>query len=285
MKGIWISIIFLFCVQPLSADTFSDDSKTNDEIRQNVVGFRDFLMKELVFPKESARRYVPTGVVSRGTRKPCPFTSTQYNQAAKSDWVKSQVMSGLATLSAQLSQTVGTAFAPQSVTELQGYSVQLQGSSDPDFQQIGGLYQQEAQAIQTGNVAQANTISGQISALPGPTVAPGYQPTSQESALVSAFNQVIGTAIAALGGVIGSLVVSQILSSLGITNLGSLVGLGQSTGSNIATSGNGVQGLNTAGAVAVQTGGSVAIQQLGTVNVQPREPQNSANAGGAPPAQ
>lgn len=279
MKRILLLIFLHFGIQPLWADPVIGEPQTGEELRQNVYGFRDWLIKNLQFPKGTQRRFAS---VAGGIRR--PFTSAQYNEAFKSDWVKCQVMNGLATLSEQLSKTVGTAFAPSAVSQLQGYAVQLQGSDDPDFQRIGNLYQQEAQAIQSGNVAATDQAWAQISALPRPSVAPGYQPSSQESALVSAFNQVIGTAIAALGGVIGSLVVSQILSSLGIQSLGSLVGLGQNTGYSIAN-GNPGQAANNAGVAVIQTGGSAAIQQLGTVNLKPRQSQDSANAGGAPPAQ
>ena len=135
-------------------------------------------------------------------------------------------MQGLSTLSQQLANTAGTAFAPQSATQLQQYSTQLKQSDDPQFQRSGALYTQEAQALQAGNIQGADQAANQVAAVPQPYVAPGYQPTQNESALALSFNQVIGTVIASLGGILGTLAVSQILQALGIPNLSSLLGDG-----------------------------------------------------------
>ncbi len=269
------------------ADTTPNDPKTEEALRNNVIDFRDWFMKHLSqFPKADSHS---TGMMPRNyasvPKKNPTFTANQYNQASKSDWVKCQIMNGLSTLSQQLSSTAGTAFAPNSANQLQQNAVQLQQSNDPQFQQIGALFSQQAQALKSGNIQASDQIANQVSAIPQPNVPPGYQPTQGESAIVQAFNQVIGTVLAGLGGALGSLAVAQLLQALGITNLGSLLGTGQSTGSAIALGQNPGGALNTGGANVVQTGGGALMQQLGNVNVKPLQPQNSANAGGPPPAQ
>ncbi len=277
--------LFILGVLPLFADTTSDDAKTQDALKQNVVDFRDWLMKELSqFPKADPVRSVSKGY-SAVPRKPRVFTANQYNQAAKSDWVKYQVMQGLTLLSQQLANAAGTAFAPQSATQLQQYSTQLQQSDDPQFQQVGALYSQEAQALQSGNIQGADLASIQVAAVPQPYVAPGYQPSQSESGLIQDFNQVVGTVIATLGGILGTLVVSQLLQSLGIPSLSSLLGIGQALGTSLGTGQSPGTALTNAGNSTIQTGGSVALQQLGSVNVKQLQNQGSANAGGAPPAQ
>ncbi len=285
---IFIYSFAIFLVfQPLLADTPTDDGKTQEALRGNVIDFRDWLMKQLSqFPKTSQanlvvlpRRYASIPQKSR------VFTANQYNQAAKSDWVKAQVMQGLSTLSQQLANTAGTAFSTQSVSQLQQTATQLKQSEDPQFQQIGTLYTQEAQALQGGNIQGADQAANQVAAVPQPYVAPGYQPTQQESALAQAFNQVIGAVIAGLGGILGTIAVSQLLQALGIPNLSSLLGTGQATGTSLAMGQNPGVAMNNAGANVVQTGGSAALQQLGSVNVKQLQNQGSANAGGAPPAQ
>ncbi|HXL72191.1 MAG TPA: hypothetical protein VN963_01080, partial [bacterium] len=173
-------------------------------------------------------------------------------------------------------------------------------SDDPQFQQVGTLYNQEAQALQTGNIQAADQTATQVAAVPQPYVAPGYQPTSSENSLAQTFNQVIGTVIASLAGILGTMAVAQILATLGIPSLASLLGTGQVLGTSVASGQSPVTALTNAGNSTIQTGGSVAIQQgglaiqqqgsaalqqLGSVNVKPLQSQSSANAGGAPPAQ
>ena len=116
--------------------------KVDEELKKhNVFEFRDWMMKELgQFPKpDPSRAYRGMGMAAI-TKKNTVFTASQYNQAAKSDWVKCQVMQGLSILSQQLSTTVGTALAPQSSTQLQQYATQLQQSDDPQFQQIWNVF-------------------------------------------------------------------------------------------------------------------------------------------------
>jgi hypothetical protein len=281
-------VLFIgFGCQSAMADVAPDDAKTAEALKANVIDFRDWFMKELSqFPKAGSSTGMLVGrrLSFNPKRNQC-FTANQYNQAAKSDWVKCQIMQGLSLLSTQLANTAGTAFAPQSVSQLQQYSTQLQQSDDPQFQQVGSLYGQEAQAMQTGDIQGADLEANQVSAIPAPMVAPGYQPSQGEDAMVEAFNQVIGTVLASLGGVLGTLVVSQLLQALGITSLGSLLGTGAATGSSIASGQNPGVAANNAGANVVQASGGAVLQQLGTINVKPLAPQDSVNTGGAPSAQ
>ena len=288
MKKIFFGITFAFLSFSFTqAGTTQDDDKTQQALRTNVVDFRDWLMKQLsAFPKAPAnansfasRNYTGLGKKNLG------FNANQFNQARKSDWAKCQIMDGLSTLSQQLAKTAGTAFALQSANQLNQYAAQLKQSDDPDFQKIGILYTQEAQALQTGNIQAADQAANQVSAIPKPYVPPGYQPTQGESQLVQAFNQVVGTIIAGLGGILGTFAVAQILQALGIPNLASLLGTGQMAGTSLATGKNPSKVVDNTGANVVYTGGGAVMNQLGGVNVAPRQSQNSANAGGAPTAQ
>lgn len=282
MKKILPFCLVLALVCPAWGDL--DDPKAEETLKANVVDFRDWLMQRLAeFPKEDPAKswgsyaYVPP-------RRAC-FTAGQYNQAARSDWVKAQVLQGLSVLSQQLANTAGTAFAGQSAGQLQQYAVQLQQSDDPQFQQVGGLYGQEAQALQTGDVQGADQAAVQVAAVPAPSIAPGYQPTGAEQSLAQTFNQVVGTVIASLAGVLGTFAVAGVLQALGLPSLSSLLGMGQVLGSSVATGTSAGTALTNAGNSTIQTGGGVALQQLGSVNVGQLQTQGSANAGGAPPAQ
>ena len=280
-------LVFLTAHLPAYAGLVNDDQKTEDALKGNVVDFRDWLIKELSqFPKPSmGHSFIGSGNYAVIPRKKC-FTASQYNQAAKSDWVKAQVMQGLSTLSQQLANTVGTAFAQQSAGQLQQNASQLQQSDDPQFQQIGALYTQEAQALQTGNVQGADQAANQVAAVPQPYVAPGYQPSQNEIAQAQGFTQIIGTIIASLGGILGTTAVTQILQALGIPNLSSLLGgsgkgIGSSTGSGQITG----PAVTNSGINTNQAGGSGGLQQLGAVTVKSLQNQGFANAGAAPPAQ
>jgi len=288
MKRILIALlIYLAAHLQVYAGLVTDDPKTEDALKANVVDFRDWLMKELSqFPKSSlGHSAIGSSNYAVIPRKKC-FTASQYNQAAKSDWVKAQVMQGLSTLSQQLANTVGTAFAQQSAGQLQQSATQLQQSDDPQFQQIGALYTQEAQALQTGNVQGADQAANQVAAVPQPYVAPGYQPSQNELAQAQGFTQIIGTIIASLGGILGTTAVTQILQALGIPNLGSLLGgSGQGIGSSNGAGQMTGPAVANSGTNSNQAGGSVGLQQLGAVTVKSLQNQGSANAGAAPPAQ
>ena len=290
MKGLLVGFFIVFSGYQIAfAEPTPDDPKTQEALRNNVIDFRDWFIKQLSrFPKagqgQGNMALVPRGYASI-PRTNQVFTANQYNQASHSNWAKAGIMDGLSTLSQQLTKTAGTAFALDSSNQLQQYATQLKQSDDADFQKIGTLFGQEAQALQTGNIQAADQAANQVSAVPKPYIPPGYQPTQGESALVQAFNQVIGTLLAGLGGILGTFAISQLLQALGITNLNSLLGTGQMTGSSIALGQNPGKAFNNAGANVVQTGGDALVQQLGTINVKPRQSQDSSNAGGAPPAQ
>lgn len=280
------SLVALFTIQPVYADLTPDDPKVDDELKNNVFEFRDWMMKELAqFPKQDPSRVYHSMGMAAIAKKNSVFTASQYNQAAKSDWVKCQVMQGLSLLSQQLSTTVGTALAPQSSTQLQQYATQLQQSDDPQFRQIGTLYTQEAQAIQNGNVQAADSAASQVAAMTPPTVASSYQPSSSESSLAQAFTTILSMVMMAYGSVFGAAFVSQLIQAMnGNTSSSSLIGTGASLGNMIPTGQNPGAAASSSVPTTIQNSGAV-MQQLGTVNVQPRQSQNSTNSGSAPPAQ
>ncbi len=280
-------LMFSGACQLVLADTTSDDPKTEEALRNNVIDFRDWLMKQLSqFPKADPHK---TGMILRNyaslPRKNRVINANQYNQAAKSDWVKGQVLQGLSTLSQQLANTAGTALAPQSASQLQQYSTQLGQSNDPQFQQVGTLYSQEAQALQAGNTQGANQAASQVAAVPQPNVPPGYQPTQNETSLAATLNQITGSLIGAVVEAVIAIYGGPVAASLFSPAIMSIFGGGQNTGSALATAPNPATALNTGGVNVAQTGGGALMQQLGSVNVKPLQPQNSANAGAAPPAQ
>lgn len=285
---------------PVRAEV-SDDPKVDEAVKANVIDFRDWLMKMLSqMPKTEAHSLHRSYILTLHKKNQC-FTAKQYNQAAKSNWVKAQLMQGLSVLSQQLANTVGTAYAPQSAGQLQQYATQLQQSDDPQFQQVGALYNQEAQAIQTGNVQAADQSATQVASVQAPYVAPGYQPSQIENSQVQAFNQGVGSVIASLGGILGTIAVTAILTELGVPQLAPAVMGAISTGSTMLNGNTSTMGASSFSASSmsslsntgnyVMTGSnmaqnaSVSLQQLGSVNVKPLQSQGSSNASSAPPAQ
>lgn len=277
-----------------------DDPKVEEEVKANVVDFRDWLMKMLAqMPKaetKSLRRSY--GLVAK--KKPKCFTANQYNQAAKSNWVKSQVLQGLSILSQQLANTVGTAYSGQGSSQLQQYATQLQQSDDQQFQQVGSLYSQEAQAIQSGNVQGADQAATQVAAVQSPSVVAGYQPSQVENSQAQSFNQGVGSVISSLYGILGTIAVTAVLTELGCPELAPVVMGAVSTGSTMLNgnttsvgssySSSALSSLQNTGNYTM-TGSnmaqnaSVSLQQLGTVNVKSLQSQGSANASSAPSAQ
>jgi len=287
--------------QPLFAG-IPDDPKIEDAVKANVIDFRDWLMKMLSqMPKTAAPHALRHSYGLAVAKKNRFFTANQYNQAAKSNWVKAQVLQGLSVLSQQLANTVGTAYAPQSSSQLQQYSTQLQQSDDPQFQQVGSLYNQEAQALQTSNIQTADQSATQVAAVQAPYVAPGYQPSQMETNQAQAFNQGVGSVIASLGGILGTIAVTAILTELGVPQLAPAVMGAISTGSTMLNGNTSTMGASSFSASSVSSlsntgnyvmtgsnmaqNASVSLQQLGNVNVKPLQSQGSSNASSAPPAQ
>jgi hypothetical protein len=159
----------------------------------------------------------------------------------------------------------------------------LQQSNDPQFQQIGTLYSQEAQALQTGNAQGANQAANQVAAVPQPSVPPGYQPTQSETSLAATFHQIIGSLIGAVIEAVIAIYGGPVASAMFSPAIQSAFGGGQNPGTSLITAGTNT--LQAGGSSTIQAGGSATLQQLGGVNVKPLQPQGSANAGGAPPAQ
>lgn len=270
----------LLIVEPTFAALSQDEAKTREAVRTNVYEFRDYLMHQLsALPKGS------TPIYQAQVPKDTKFTASQYNEAAKSDWAKARVMDGLTTLSRELSKTAGTAFALNSAKELDQRAVELKKSDDADFQKIGALYTQQAAALRTGDIATSDRIANQVSAMPKPTVAPSYHPSTQENSLVTAFNLTIVTAISAFAGALGALAISVISNYLGFGNSGSFMGIGQKIGSALVPSQASGTTPSNSGAPTAQAGGTAAIGQIQEVPVQPRQSQDSSNSGGAPSAQ
>jgi hypothetical protein len=285
MRAVFLYLlIVLFAYSTVWAEVTPDDAKTEEAIKANVMDFRNWLMKELAqFPKGEVH---PGKNYASVPRKKKFFTASEYNRAAKSNWVKCQILQGLSTLSQQLANTAGTAFASQSAGQLQQYSTQLQQSDDPQFQQVGSLYSQEAQALQTGNVQGADQAASQVAAVPTPYVAPGYQVSQSESTSMQNFNQVVGSIILGLAGILGTMAVGQLLPALGLTSTGALLNNGQTAPVTTAiSSSSSLTNLSTGSVLGNSTLGSSSLQQLGNINVKQLQSQGSSNAAGAPSAQ
>jgi hypothetical protein len=123
-----------------------------------------------------------------------------------------------------------------------------------------------------------------------------------ESSQVQAFNQGVGSVIASLGGILGTIAVTAILTELGCPELAPAVMGAISTGSTVlngnTTSTMGATSFGTSSLSSLSNVGnyamtgsnmaqnaSVSLQQLGNVNVKQLQSQSSANASGAPSAQ
>ena len=262
-------------------------------ISEEVIHIRDSYVdffKE--FPKQIAAGNAQDPIVPRsanfGASTSAPkLTKDYYNQVAKSNYEKQQIMQSLGTLALGLANTAGSAYAFDSSQKAAQQSSALLASSDSQFQQMGQLFQQESQQIAQNDRSGASNTAGQIQAVPQPYVSPNYQPTQGESVIVQAFNFAVGGIVQTLGGVLGGMAVGSLLKSLGIGGgIGSgLASNGYSTGAGIANSAYNNQSVAPAlsnGAVGVINTGAGGAQ--GVVNQVPQMvPPKSGTQGSALP--
>lgn len=275
-------MVFLIATQSF-AGTISEEMT---HIRDSYV---DFFKG---FPKADSSSYNQSPVVPRsagfGAGASAPkLSGNYYNNVAKSSYEKQQIMQSLGTLALGLANTAGSAYAFDSSQKASQQAAALLASSDPQFKQMGQLFQQESQQIAQNDRTGASNTAGQIQSVPQPYVSPNYQPTQGESVIVQAFNFAIGGIVQTLGGVLGGMAISSLLKSLGIGGgIGSgLASNGMATGAGIANSAYNNQSLAPAlsnGAVgAINTGAGGA---QGVVNQVPQMvPPKSGNQGSALP--
>src|ERR1039458_5901177 len=217
MKNFIFLLVFLALPIPVFAQVFDGTNKSDPEqiMKSNIRGFREYLGKQADdFPTNANFNSQTFAYAKQYSNNYKTFGTSKYDQAAQSPYAKSQFMTQLAMLAQQLVQTAGTPSAAQSALQLSTQGKQMAASSDPQFQQMGQLMQNEASAIQAGDQTQAAQYSSQISALPVPSVPPGYQPTQQESVLVQALNFMLTGIIGSLGGVLGQVLAGEIFGGL-----------------------------------------------------------------------
>ncbi len=286
--GFFNTLIMFLCLLPLSAlaQGFDTGNKNDPDtiMKTNVHTFREYLGKQADDFQANSNFNSQTFAYARQySSNYKSFGTNKYDQAAKSPYAKAQFMTQLAMRAQQLVQTAGTPAAGQSAQQLNTIGQQMAASSDPQFQQMGQLYQQEAQAIQAGDQTQAAQVASQISNMPVPVVSPSYVPTQQESVLVQALNFMLSGVIGNLGGVLGQLVAGNILGALGINNPQITAAVGQG-GRSLATGNTAQAGTNTAVGVA-GAGANAVNTSMNTINTAPRAGiASTITSGGAPSA-
>jgi hypothetical protein len=210
-----------------------------------------------------------------------------YNQVAKSNYEKQQIMQTLGTLASGLANSAGSAYAFDSSQKAAQQAAALSASTDPQFQQMGKLFQQESQQIAQNDRAGATNSANQIQAVPQPYVSPNYQPTQGESVIVQAFNFAVGGILSSLGGVLGGTAVAALLKTLGIGGgMGAgLSSAGYQTGSGVVNSAYNGQSASPAlnnGAVGTINTGAGGAQ--GAINQVPQmAPPKNGTQGSALP--
>ena len=257
----------------------------NEEMGHVRDSYSDFFRD---FPKNPSQQYASNpyaksgGFGKSGSQK---VNGAYYNQVAKSSYEKQQIMQSLSTLAMSLANTAGSAFAFESAKTATTQAAALTASSDPQFQQMGQLLNQEAQQIANNDRVGAVNTAQQIQAVPPPYVPPNYQPTEGESVIVQAFNAAIGLTIQALAGVLGGTAISAILKALGIGGNSGLAGAGYNTGAGVASAAYNGQNVgvaaNNGGAQAINVGAGAVQNQIYQVP-QMQQPKSSTQGNALP---
>lgn len=230
MKNLLLALLVLGI--PLAARADSSDDEMRNYQKSLHDAFKDFPDK----PQPGQMENPGYGRGSGGGKNSSnPFSTSNLNKASQSAYAKSQVMKTIGQLALAWAQSAGSMQGLQSSQQASQLAGSLSASNDPQFQQMGQLLNQESSDISQANRPAAESLAGQIQSVPPPYVPPGYQPTQGESWLVQAFNGAAATVISSLTGVLGVVVVKDILSGLGINPSGWSLGLGNSTGSSLGS--------------------------------------------------
>lgn len=259
---------------------------TNEEDLEKIKGSYSTFIN--TFPKKRAGQTVAYSGGAGGVKAKAmnlnKVSPEYYNQVAQSNYAKAQIMNSLGTLAQALANTAGSAYATQSATTARQQAAALSGSSDQQFQQMGQMFKQEANAIESNNRVLADNTASQIQDMPRPYVAPNYQPTQSDNFLVQAFNLAIGGIVTSMSGVLGGVAVSSLLQSLGI-NFSGGSSFGQNLGQGFAGAAynnqNPAPAMNNATGGAVLNGGAQIQNQIYQVPSL-QQPQGATNSGKLP---
>lgn len=257
----------------------------NEEMIHIRDSYTDFLKE---FPKtelaHDATAPIPKSAGFGASKSSPKLSGSYYNQVAKSNYEKQQIMQTLSTLALTLANTAGSAYAFESSKQAASQASALSASSDPQFQQMGQLFNQESQQIANNDRVGANNTAAQIQSVPAPYVSPGYQPTQGESVIVQAFNLATGAVIQSMGGVLGGMAITSLLKGLGIAG-GAGYGVGSMAGSGLfGAAYNGQSAapvLNNSGAAAIQTGAGAVQNQVYQIP-QMQQPQGAKQSSALP---
>lgn len=274
MRSYLLALLLFFV--PLAARADSSEAEMRNYQKSLNDAFKDFPDKPQ--PGQMDTRNNSRG--GGGKNGSNAFSTSNLNKASQSAYTKSQVMKTISQLALAWAQSAGSMQGLQSSQQASQLAGNLSASNDPQFQQMGQLLKQESTAISQANRPGAENYANQIQSVPPPYVPPGYQPTQGESWLVQAFNGAAATVISSLTGVLGVMVVKDILSGLGIDPSSWSLGLGNSLGSNLGRSA--VNGQNAA--PVLQSGAQSSIGQ-GTGSLSSSIQQSSGSIVNTNPVQ
>lgn len=157
--------------------------------------------------------------------------STQYfDKTLMTDYTKSKVMEMLSQLAITSAFSIGTAGQTEQGNIISNASDSLSGSSDPEYQKIGQLFDSLAESISEGNEVTAKSIAAQIQEYvdeAAPEIAAGYQPTKEENSLLAGLAGVLSNSMGRILGMLSSFGMAMLFKTLGFGALASNpIGLG-----------------------------------------------------------
>jgi hypothetical protein len=211
------------------------------------------------------------------------YSTSFYNQASESDWVKAQVMKTLASLaqtlgsisssvmsnlSGQNQQTATPEEVQAAVSQTDAIGSALSASNDPQFQQMGSYFTAESGQIANGNTSAAQTIAQSIAAVPVPAYSPSYVPTQGESTLAQGLVTGVEIAASIYFGPIGGAICAAVFGALGLSGFGTSGLVGAS--SSVSQAASGAVSGQSAGQILSSTGpGAVASTGLPGTSAAP----------------
>jgi hypothetical protein len=274
-----IFLLLVTFVAPAFAGTIDEETI---HIRDSYLDFfRDF-------PKTDSGQQmamIPRSTGFNGKGGGLKVNGAYYNNIAKDNYEKAQIMQSLSTLALGLANTAGSAYAFESSKTAATQGAALSASSDPQFQQMGQLFTQESTQIAQNDRVAADNTAAQIQSVPPPYVSPNYQPTQNEQVIVQAFVMAVGAVITAYTGVLGAMAYGALVNALGIGGSSGMSSAAYTLGSGLA--GSAYKGtsagvpLTNGGVQAINSG--VGTAQAPVYQIPPLTQPQGASGGSALP--
>jgi hypothetical protein len=140
------------------------------------------------------------------------------------DYTKSKTMEMLGQLAITTAFAIGTAELTKQKSLVDETATGLKGSQDPQYQELGNMYQQLGVYMEEGNEVEAQGYAEQIknyTSSNAPNIDSGYRPSEEENTLLSGLAGVLARSLGRIGNLLVTVGLNKLFQMLGFGALAS----------------------------------------------------------------